>query len=816
MTYINEHILPGQIGQFFIVTAFVFALLSTFSFLLAAINKKPEWSRLGVVSFWIHSAAVMGIFGSLYWIIFNQYFEYQYVWQHSAKGMPYYYLISCLWEGQEGSFMLWIFWQVAIGLIFMHSLKNMRNGSMAVYASVQVFLTSMLLGIYVFGQKIGSTPFILIRELPEYINLPFTRMENYLTLEQFQDGRGLNPLLQNYWMVIHPPTLFLGFAAVLPPFALAIAGLFKRDFTSWIRTAIPWTFFGVMVLGTGILMGGAWAYEALSFGGFWAWDPVENAILVPWLTLVAAAHVMMIEKNRGGTLMSVYLLTFITFGLILYSTFLTRSGVLGDSSVHSFVDLGMNGQLLIYLLFYVIGSLVLLFIRKKEFPRVDEDEKLWSREFWMFIGALVLTVSSFQITFSTSIPVMNALGVVKIINPLRSLLGMEALTSLAPPIDPVSHYNAWQMPFAVLISLLIAFTQYLKYRNTDFKKFLRKISRSIILSIVLSALLAIIFEMTQWMYLVLLFTSTFAIVANTDYWLALLKGKLGISGSSIAHIGFGFILLGSLVSNAQKEVISKNDTYIAKDFPSNENILLEIGDTVKMGDYQVSWSKEELEGINRIFYVDYYKANREGVVEKAFTLTPYIQLNEKMGNVAEPSTKHFVTKDIFTHITYAEPFEVREKKKNEGFGREANVEFKKGDTAIYNQHFVLLDSLVIDQERTVYENNEPVVLAVAAHITMINVLGERFSLVPIYIIRGNTPEHVDAINEETGIKLRFEKIDTESGIVSLKAFTDISQEKDFIVMKAIIFPYINLLWLGCIIMVIGTVIALIQRIRLRS
>src|SRR5207253_3850190 len=114
-------------------------------------------------------------------------------------------------------------------------------------------------------------------------------------------------------MTIHPPTLFLGFALTVVPFAYAIAGLWKKKYNEWIKPALPWAFLGVMILGTGVLMGGAWAYEALSFGGFWAWDPVENASLVPWLTFVGAAHLMLIFKNRQHSIVSTYIFTIVTF-----------------------------------------------------------------------------------------------------------------------------------------------------------------------------------------------------------------------------------------------------------------------------------------------------------------------------------------------------------------------------------------------------------------------------------------------------------------------------------------------------------------------
>lgn len=229
---------------------------------------------------------------------------------------------------------------------------------------VQVFLGSMLLGVYIFGYKLGSNPFTLLRDNDQFANLPFIKMPDYLS--RIADGRGLNPLLQNYWMVIHPPTLFLGFASTVVPFAFALGGLMRKNITEWIKPALPYAFFSIMTLGAGILMGAAWAYEALSFGGFWAWDPVENASLVPWLVMVGAGHVMLVFNKRGRALLSTYILCILSFLLVLYSTFLTRSGILGETSVHAFTDLGMSGQLIFYMLFFVVLAIVMLAINWKK------------------------------------------------------------------------------------------------------------------------------------------------------------------------------------------------------------------------------------------------------------------------------------------------------------------------------------------------------------------------------------------------------------------------------------------------------------------
>ena len=352
------HSFIGDLGHLFVILSFISALFAAFSYFIAAktddLEKKRAWTQNGRSIFFFHSFTVVGIVFCLFWIIYNHYFEYHYAWSHSSLHLPTHYMISCFWEGQEGSFLLWMFWHAVLGLVLLFTAKKWTGPVLGTIAAVQAFLSSMVLGVYIFGYKIGFSPFILIREMPENIGLPWTEISDYLTrFPSFMDGTGLNPLLQNYWMTIHPPTLFLGFASTIVPFAFAIGALLRKDYKGWIKPALPWAFFSVSILGTGILMGGAWAYEALSFGGFWAWDPVENSSLVPWLTMVACAHLILVQKNRGGVLPSALFLSIISFLLVLYSTFLTRSGVLGDSSVHAFVDLGLSGQLLIYLLFYL-------------------------------------------------------------------------------------------------------------------------------------------------------------------------------------------------------------------------------------------------------------------------------------------------------------------------------------------------------------------------------------------------------------------------------------------------------------------------------
>lgn len=802
INYIGEHLWVGQLGHLFVVLAFVAALVAGLSYAFGAKSEIAfnNWKSLARSAFVLHIVSVFGIIITLLAMLYNNMFEYHYVWQHSNSEMPMRYILSSFWEGQEGSFLLWLFWHAVLGAILLKYSKNWEAPVMAVFALVQMFLVSMVLGTNI-GEfiRIGSNPFLLLREHPDFINLPFLQNANYLDR---LDGRGLNPLLQNYWMTIHPPTLFLGFASTLVPFAYAIAGLWTKKYTEWMKPALPWTFFGVMILGTGILMGGAWAYEALSFGGFWAWDPVENSSLVPWITLVGAAHVMVIQKNRGQSLIMTFVLTTATFILILYSTFLTRSGILGDTSVHAFTDLGMSGQLLVYLLAFLFLAIILLIVRWKDLPKSKEEDSLYSREFWMFIGSLVLVISSFQITFTTSIPVWN------------KLLG----TNLAPPLDPIAHYNSFQLPLAIILSMLIAVTQYFKYKKTDPQQITKGLTVPFLASLIFTGLIGYAMHYRNVMYMAMLFTTLFLISANLYYWMKMLKGKLKIAGASVAHIGFGMILLGAFLSTSKTQTISMNTsgTDVESlgedgDFSNRENILMMKNDTLRMADYFVTYVGKRKEGVNVFYQVDYLTKTVSGY-KLEFSLYPRVQTNPRMGNVAEPDTRHFLHKDIYSFVTYAEIEVEEDTETQEEYKNTSTEQLAPGDTLFAGQALLIFNGFEREVDRDEY-NLEADDIAVAANITALEISGKKTTLSPLYVIRDRMAVPIPAEMKELGFRLVINKVLPEEGKVEIALYEKPEAYREFIVMQAMIFPWINILWAGCVVMIIGTVMAIRRRLK---
>lgn len=813
MNYMGEHDIWIQSGRFAVALAFAAALIASITYLMSWMRKDgAALRRAGRAAFMLHAAGVIGTVVILFVAILNHWYELDYVWRHSSNDLPLEYIASCFWEGQEGSFLLWMFWQSVIGLVLIKVAGQWEAGVVGVLSIVQVFLTSMILGVYLGDLHIGSSPFILIRELPENLGLPWTDMVDYLMrVPGFSDGQGLNPLLQNYWMVIHPPTLFLGFALITVPFSYAMAALLNRDYSAWVNDAMPWVFAGVGILGTGVLMGGAWAYEALSFGGFWAWDPVENASLVPWLTLVALGHLMIIERVKRKATTSTLMMAMLTFFLVLYSTFLTRSGILGDSSVHAFVDLGLNGQLLVFLGFFSVLPLGLFLMRWKDMPKSPSEDAFSSREFWMFIGSLTLLLSAAQITFSTSIPVIN-----KLVGPD----GMIALLSaeLAPPVEPFAHYHSLQIPFAILITTLMAIGPYLRWKSTPWSLF-KRITLSGVISLLIASLVVWGLALYTFSYALLIFTSLFAVISNATYWLKYLKGQWTVGAMTISHLGFALILIGAVISNAKKEPISTNSTFIHQDFPSNENLLMPFGDTLSMYPYWVVWTGEHQDGHNRVFDVDFYleddSTHRSGTrlkLNKAFTLHPFVQINETMGNVREPSTKHYWDRDIYTYVSYADlrPASV----KNAEWAEPMTAIVAKGESILlFNQYLLNCDSIAIDLASFDQFTGDLANLSMRMILRVQDSLGVDHPLDVTYQVQGSSALPGEQVLEDMGLKIRFDGVSDAAGQFKITAWERNPKQDPFILMQAFVFPYINVLWLGSLLLLIGSVLSVAKRIK---
>jgi len=783
--YIGEHLFAGYLGRTFIWFSMLAIISSAVFFILSLRHKEKEatYSKLAGNLFLIHFITLLGAIACLYYLLGNHCFEYTYVWQYSSVDMPAKYMISCFWAGQEGSYLVWAFWQGIIGLLLLRTAKEWKSWVMPVFAAGQFFLVSMVLGLDLGSFSIGESPFGLLRNMPQNLNEELFRQHDYL--KYITDGNGLNPLLENIWMIIHPPSLFLGYAVALVPFSYAIASLWRREYHSWLKPAIPWTIAGVLALGNGIILGGRWAYESLTFGGFWAWDPVENASLVPWLLLVATLHSMIIARKRFSTYATTYFFTILGWFFVMYATYLTRSGVLGETSVHSFGANALSTQMIVFTALFLLLPLILLFRHKKKFPKKDSEE-IMTREFWMLIGAIVVLLSAFQITATTSIPVFN------------KLFG----TGIAPPIDNVNFYNTWQMPFAIFISLGIAISQYLWYGKNDVKQFLRKILVASGISVLLTILIAYGDQVTGASRIILLFSILLATLVSLDFVIHYLK-KTSNVGAAFTHVGFTLFLLGVVLAFSNSQVISRSHSVPApgNDMENQDNIILRKGIGQPMGKYMVTYSDATTKGRETFYKVDFVKMKDAGTDKIDFSLYPSLNINTRMGNVYNPDTKHFIDKDIYTFLSFAQ--QKTGTVDSEGYTKTGEQPMNGKDTLMISRSFVILDDV-----KTTMVNDDVNNASIAARFRIISMNeGELETEIKYEIVNGEL-KRTDGIVEPLNLKLRFEGVSSDSKAIHVGIY---ERQQDYVVLKAIIFPFIGLLWFGIVVMFSGLTYSIMRR-----
>ncbi|MBD2716047.1 cytochrome c biogenesis protein CcsA [Microvirga sp. STR05] len=828
----------GDAGHLSVIVAFVAATVAAYSYYMAARNQPlgqadAAWLRLGRGAFLLHGVAVLSVIVCLFGIIHGHRYEYYYAWSHSSNHLPVYYMISCFWEGQEGSFLLWIFWHVVLGLAIMRWNKLWEAPVMAIFAGVQLFLTSMILGVVFGGVKIGSSPFILLRDF--LVDLPVFKMNPDFVPT---DGTGLNALLQNYWMVIHPPTLFLGFALTLVPFAFAIAGLWKGEFSKWVKPALRWSLWGGLVLGVGIMMGAYWAYETLNFGGYWNWDPVENAVYIPWLVLVAGIHALVLWQQRRTALRTGFVLVITTFLLILYATFLTRSGVLGNASVHSFTDLGLSGQLMIYLGAFVVLAIALLVYRWKSIPISEKELTTYNPELWVFVGATVLCLGAFQVLVTTSIPVYNA---------FLGFIGIKS--NMALPADQIAHFTKIQLWMGVGVALLSGLAQLMWWQRNDKSTLTNALGTPTVLTLLGAALVILLLRYNdleiQPTYIVLLTAALFGVLANISTISQLILRRVKLSGGAVAHLGIALMLLGILGSAGYSNIISKNVSGLvySKEFPEDlnrDNVLLWRNDATPMGQYDVSYTgqyfdvpgvpgyvnkdllfrtadeykalaRAEIKREEKVYYKagdtveilpenTYYRVEyKDRETGNAFTLYPRAQVNEEMGGLlASPDIKKFLDHDIYSHIS-----SVPDPTKEKDWSEVKESQLSVGDTIFLNDYFAVFRGVEPAKE-TAGLGLAKGDLAIQADML---VFGEKkqYHVHPVFVVRNKMIGRVPDEIEDLGLRISLNSVDPTVGKFTFGISTT---QKDYIILKAVEKPFINLLWSGTLLMAVGFGLAL--------
>lgn len=591
-------------GQITIWLSFILSVFFTFLFFFA--NKKGEnLSRFARIFYLALPTVLLAASAYLMYNILIHNYQFTYIWSYSNNFLPTHILFTTFFSGQEGSFLLWAL-LVAFFALFVRRYARKYGYEdlvMAFFSLTLVFITFMI---------ILKSPFSYIwNSFPDQgINVGFTP----------PDGRGLNPILENFWNMIHPPILFIGYAAMTVPFVFAIAALIKRDYQNWIKISAPWTLFATGILGLGIMLGGFWSYETLGWGGFWGWDPVENASLMPWLIGSALVHSMLVQRKTAGLIKTNFLLALLTFVFVLLSTFLTRSGILGEMSVHSFGEPGATAYavLLAFLLIYLLLGLVLLIFRAKDINSQLEktDLDVSSREFSLSLGMLALVLSTFVVLIGTTFPITSQL-----FSPTKS------------SVD-ITFYDKWNLPIAIFILLLNGIAFYMHWKNTPWKEVLRKSLLPLIVAVLVTILL-VLFRIDRIGLAILAFAAVFSLYVNIQILVKTLKKSWNKTGSMFSHIGIAILLIGVIFSGA---------------YSQKKTFMLKTNESLNAYGYKVTYiGKERIqkELKDREKYRHKLIFEKDGNKTEISSILYWSDFNNREQVFLEPGIKTELKKDIY-------------------------------------------------------------------------------------------------------------------------------------------------------------------------
>ena len=753
-------------GQLFIYGAFISAVLSCLFYFISNGNKE---SVIRQARFFFHAAAVLTIFSTAYllYLIITHQFQYTYVWNYSSADLPINLLISTFYAGQEGSFHLWAFLTVVLGIFLQQYLSNRDTADlqahnkdryeplvMGVYTLILCFLTFIL---------IIKSPYLFVWEsFPNDAQIGFVP----------QDGRGLNPLLQNFWMTIHPPILFTGFTALAVPFSFAIAALIKNRYDRWMKLAMPWTLFGGMILGLGIMLGGYWAYGVLGWGGYWAWDPVENSSFVPWLLIIGAIHTMVAEEKLGKYKKTSLILCVLAFSTVLYSTFLTRSGILGDASVHSFVDPGQEVYLflVVFLTLFVGGGIGLVFFRMKSLKSVKKGEQsqLLSREAALFVGAITITAAALIVAVGTSAPLL-----------------------IDGTVD-TSFYNKFNLPLAILIAAINGFSILLKWKHSEEKKFLKSLYIPLILTSVVTITLVII-GIRDLLFALLAAAAFFALFINIEMAYRIFTKNRAKAGPYIAHIGLMLLFLGIIGSSRYSEEV---------------NVSLPLNNTKEALGYNLTYKgATPIPGDEDKFHFNVV-VEKDG---KGFLLQPIMYYSDySEGVMKNPDIANLFVKDL-----YLSPMSLEVAG---DFSPQDMGTFKKGEEVTLHGmkiRFMDVDMTKFNRE-ALDDGNKENIMGALLEVTTPDGNIHQLTAEQKFTPNGmeNIPIKLGPYDPYTFYLLKMSV--SEETVMELAVVDESKPQEEMpetLILTASIKPFINLVWGGTIVMVLGFYFSLLSRYR---
>src|SRR6478736_3900800 len=416
----------ANLGTFLLLASFVICAYATVASVVGARRGSRRLIESGIGGLYL-VAAMMTVATA---VIINAFltddFSIRYVAQESETLQPFFYKITAYWGGLNGSIMFWVFLLSVFGSIAVFVNRERHRELIpyvvAVISAVQMFFLYLMV--------VHKNPFsTFLTEVPA-------------------DGRGLNPLLQNYWMVIHPPSLYTGFVGMTIPYAFGMAALITGHLDdSWLRAVRRWTMFSWLFLSFGLTLGMIWAYEELGWGGYWAWDPVENAALLPWFTATAFLHSVMVQERRSMLRVWNVTLVIVTFFLTIFGTFMTRSGVV--QSVHAFGDDPVLARLFTgFMVAILTVSFGLVFYRLPLLKARNDLDSWMSREAAFLVNNWILLFSAFFVLFGTMFPTLS-----------------EAVTGNRIAVGP-PFFNKWMTPIGLILLFLTGTGPLLAWRKS--------------------------------------------------------------------------------------------------------------------------------------------------------------------------------------------------------------------------------------------------------------------------------------------------------------------------------------------------------------
>ena len=530
-----------EFGHYALILALCVALIQGVLPLLGAHFGRREWIVLARPSAQTTFLLLAIAFGTLAWSFYVNDFSVLYVAEHSNSQLPVIYRLGAVWGGHEGSLLLWIF-LLSTWTILVAQLSK----------ALDEFMVARVIGVLGLVSS-GLLLFVLTA------SNPFERL-----LPAAQDGRSLNPLLQDPGLVFHPPMLYMGYVGFSVAFAFAIASLLSgRLDAAWARWSRPWTTAAWIFLTLGIALGSWWAYYELGWGGWWFWDPVENASFIPWLVGTALLHSLAVTEKRGGFKSWTVLLAITAFSLSLLGTFLVRSGVL--TSVHAFATDPRRGIFILIFLSLVVGSSLTLYAWRAPKNTLGGKFSLSSRETFILLGNVFLVVAAGSVLLGTLYPLLiDALHLGKI--------------SVGPP-----YFNSVFVPIMVPLLVLMGIGPWANWKNTDLISVIKRLWSAGLVAVIAGIAIPLIMGQFTWLA-GLGFLLAFWIIASGALQI-LRQIKLGkptrsFIGMQIAHLGIAIFVIGVTMVGAYQE---------------EKDVRMLAGDTVSVGGYQI-----QLQGVEQV------------------------------------------------------------------------------------------------------------------------------------------------------------------------------------------------------------------------